>query len=163
MGSGNGGKSSADFDEGINMKQAFRLVHAEARRRAIQAIQDAPEGYLVRVQPPTRSVDQNCAQWPYLEGFSQQLEWPVNGVMCRLSPEEFKHILTAAFEKETQPRLAAGFDGGIVMLGQRTSKYSKGIFSEWMEFLIAAAAIKGVTPVYKSGQGHEPEAHAIPQ
>jgi hypothetical protein len=30
------------------------------------------------------------------------------------------------------------------MLGQRTSKYGKRKFSDWLEFLHAAAAIKGV-------------------
>ena len=79
------------------------------------------------------------------------MQWPVNGEMTWLSKEEWKDILTAAFEKEINPRLAAGFDGGIVMLGRRTSKYGKKQFAEWMEWLIAAAALKGVEPVFKNG------------
>lgn len=71
--------------------------------------------------------------------------------MTWLSKEEWKDILTAAFEKETNPRLAAGFDGGIVMLGRRTSKYGKKQFAAWMEWLIAAASLKGVEPVFKNG------------
>ncbi|MDE2471351.1 MAG: recombination protein NinB [Bradyrhizobium sp.] len=132
------------------MKQQFILAHDLARSRAIQAVKDAPEGYVVEIKEKTRSTDQNAAQWPYLEGFSKQLQWPVNGVLTWLTPEEYKDILTAAFEGETTPRLASGFDGGVVMLGRRTSQYGKKRFSEWYEWLMAAAALKGITPVYKS-------------
>lgn len=38
-----------------------------------------------------------------------------------------------------------GLDGGVVMLGQRTSQFSKREFSEWLEFLHATAADRGVT------------------
>ena len=37
------------------------------------------------------------------------------------------------------------------MLGRRTSKYGKKKFAEWMEWLIAAAALKGIDPVFKNG------------
>lgn len=72
--------------------------------------------------------------------------------MCKLSCEEWKDILTAAFENETEPRLAAGLDGGIVMLGLRTSRLGKKKFALWMEWLMAAAALKGVEPVFKNGE-----------
>lgn len=52
--------------------------------------------------------------------------------------------MTAAFRKETQPRLAMGIDGGMVMLGQRTSKFTKREFGDWLEFLNAIAADRGV-------------------
>ena len=107
------------------------------------AVAEAPEGWRVTVQEPTRSLDQNAAQWPILEAFSQQLTWPVNGAMVRMDPEEWKDVLTAAFKGETT-RLAMGLDGGVVMLGQRTSKFSKARFSDWLEFLNATAAARGV-------------------
>ena len=125
------------------MKKTFILVHAEARRRAAQAVQDAPDGYAVTVGEPTRSNSQNSAQWPILQAFADQLQWPVNGSMCNLTPEEFKDILTAAFRRETV-RVAMGLDGGMVMLGQRTREFTKAEFSEWLEFLNATAAIRGV-------------------
>jgi hypothetical protein len=80
--------------------------------------------------------------WPILEAFSQQLQWPVNGVMTTLTPEEWKDLLSAAFRKET--RVAMGLDGGFVMLGQRTSRFTKRQFSEWLEFLHSTAADRGV-------------------
>lgn len=125
------------------MKRSFILAHQEARRRALEAVQTAPDGYAVTVSEPTRNLEQNAAQWPILDAFAEQLEWPVNGAMCKLTPEEWKDILTAAFKQETV-RVAMGLNGGMVMLGQRTSKFSKREFSEWLDFLNATAAARGV-------------------
>jgi len=127
----------------MNTKRIFRLAHAEARRRAMACVAEAPEGYVVTVQEPTRSTDQNAAQWPILEAFAEQLQWPVNGAMVSLTAEEFKDVLTAAFQGETV-RLAMGLNGGVVMLGLRTSQMGKRRFSEWLSFLQATADLRGV-------------------
>lgn len=120
--------------------RSFVLAHQTARNLALDTIRNAPDGYVVKVSEPTRNLEQNAAQWPILVAFSKQRQWPVNGQQCWLTPPEWKDILTSAFEKETRPRLAAGMDGGVVMLGRRTSKYGKKRFSEWLDFLHAAAA-----------------------
>ena len=125
-------------------KARFILAHDVARRRAVAAVSEAPAGYAVTVGPPGRSLEQNAAQWPLLEAFSQKLLWPVNGAMVTMSPEEWKDVLTAAFRGDTV-RLAMGLNGGVVMLGMRTSKMTKKQFSEWLEFLHSVAADRGVT------------------
>jgi hypothetical protein len=127
------------------MKRVFRKVHAQAIRNGHQAWDEAPEGAVLTLEDdPTRTLEQNAAQWPILDAFSRQLQWPVNGRLEWMTPEEWKDVLTAAFERESV-RLAMAFDGpGVVMLGQRTSKYGKRKFSDWLEFLHAAAALKGV-------------------
>ena len=122
----------------------FQLSHDLARRRAVAAVAEAPAGYVVTIKEPTRSLDQNAAQWPILQAFSEQLQWPVNGRMVTMQPEDWKDVLTAAFKGE-QARLASGLDGGVVMLGLRTSKMGKRQFSEYLEFLHATAADRGVT------------------
>lgn len=110
----------------------------------MEAVRVAPDGAAVSVGEPTRNLDQNAAQWPILDAFSSQLQWPVNGAMEWLTDEEWKDVLTAAFERESV-RLAMAFDGpGVVMLGKRTSQFGKAKFSNWLEFLHAAAALKGV-------------------
>ena len=124
--------------------EIVRHAHDEARRRACEAVQNAKQGHVVTISEPTRSLEQNAAQWPILQAFAGQLQWPVNGRMVSMSPDEWKDVLTAAFRKE-QARLAMGLDGGVVMLGQRTSQFSKREFSEWLEFLHATAADRGVT------------------
>lgn len=124
-------------------KQHFTLSHDLARRNAVAAVANAPAGYKVTVSEPSRSLDQNAAQWPILQAFSDQLTWPVNGQMVKMAPDDWKDLLTAAFKRETA-RVAMGLDGGMVMLGCRTSKLSKREFSEYLEFLHATAAARGV-------------------
>lgn len=127
----------------MTTKQRFILAHDMARRGAMEAVARAPAGFVVEIKEPGRSLDQNAAMWPILEAFSRQLLWPVNGQMTKMVPEEWKDVLTAAFRGE-QARLAMGLDGGVVMLGQRTSRFSKREFSEWIEFLHSVAAERGV-------------------
>lgn len=127
----------------MSEKRVFVLAHPQARANAVHAVQTTPDGYVVTIQEKNRTLDQNAAQWPILEAFSQQLQWPVNGQMVHMTAEEWKDVLTAAFQRETA-RLAMGLDGGVVMLGQRTSKFGKKRFSEWLEFLHAIAAQRGV-------------------
>ncbi|MDE2022049.1 MAG: recombination protein NinB [Patescibacteria group bacterium] len=127
------------------MKRSFVIQPAPhpARANAERAVQEAPDGYSVTVAEATRSLEQNSAQWPILQAFSEQLEWPVNGGMVKMRPDEWKDVLTAAFRREAA-RLAMGLDGGVVMLGARTSTFGKREFSEWLEFLHATAAQRGV-------------------
>lgn len=121
----------------------FLMVHDLARRRAMAAVADAPEGYVVTVKEPTRTLDQNAALWPLLTEFSKQLLWPVNGAMSKLEPEEWKDILSSAFRGE-QVRVAQGLNGGVVMLGLRTSKMGKRQFGEFLEFVQSVAVDRGV-------------------
>lgn len=125
------------------MKRVFRLVHAQARQGAVQCVEEAPEGYCVVVSEPSRTLEQNAAQWPILEAFAKQAQWPVDGEMVWMDAEEWKDVLTAAFRQDTV-RLARGLYGGVVMLGSRTSKFPKGKFSDWLEFLHSVAAARGV-------------------
>ena len=125
------------------MKAMYRLISDQIRAMAIRDVRMAPDGHYVTIKEPTRSLDQNSAQWPILKAFSDQLLWPVNGQMVQMTDEEWKAVLTAAFRNETT-RLAMGLNGGVVMLGHRTSQFTKNEFSEWLEFLNSVAAERGV-------------------
>lgn len=127
----------------MSERKQFFMVHHEARRRAMSAVAEAPEGWRVTVEPPKRNLDQNALMWVLLEAFSRQLQWPVNGRMVQMEPEDWKHVLTAAFRKETA-RLAMGLDGGVVMLGSRTSAFTKPQMAEFIEFVQAVAVDRGV-------------------
>lgn len=91
-----------------------------------------------------RSRLANAAMWPILGAWAAQKQWPVNGVLTTLTDEEYKDVLTAAFEGDTNPRIAAGLNGGVVMLGRRTSRYGKKRFSKWLEWLNAASHHAGI-------------------
>lgn len=124
-------------------KQVFYMVHDQARDNAVIAVRKAPAGYRVEVKEPSRSLDQNAAMWPILQAFAEQLKWPVNGVMSALSSDDWKDLLTAAFRQDCA-RVAPGINGGMVLLGARTSKFSKKEFSDFLEFLHSVAADRGV-------------------
>ena len=132
------------------IKRPFVLLNDDVRQRAAEfAMHSAPLGWACIFQEPTRSLEANAAMWPMLQAFADQLEWPVNGKMCKLTSEEWKCILTAAFRKE-QGRLAMGLDGGVVMLGSSTRIMPKAEFSEFLEFINYIAAERGVDLTRKS-------------
>ncbi len=80
-----------------------------------------------------RTSDQNRKMWPMLTDIAQQVKWPVDGVLRYLEPEEWKDILTAGLRKNQH--VAAGIEGGFVLLGERTSKMTVGQMVELIEFM----------------------------
>lgn len=128
-------------------KQTFIMAHETARRNAVKAVEAAPDGWVVQISEPNRTLEQNAAQWPYLEGFAQQKQLCINGVMQDVTADDWKDCLTGCFNGEMR---MAVFDNKVIMLPQRTSKMGKKGFSTWMEFLVAMAAQSGVEPIYKS-------------
>ena len=98
---------------------------------------------ILSINPAPRNNEQNALMWKILNAFAKQLEWPVNGAMVKMNAEDWKDVLTAAFRRETV-RLAAGVDSGVVMLGLRTSKFTKTEFAEFLDFLTATATLRGV-------------------
>ena len=91
---------------------------------------------------PTRSLEQNSRMWALLTDVSRQVEWPVDGKLQRLSPEDWKTILTAALTKGQ--RVAQGVDGGFVMLGTSTSRMKVGEMCELQDLIEAFGAERGV-------------------
>ena len=102
-----------------------------------------------------RSPEQNDKLWPMLRDFARQVKhWHTNErgdwINALMDEASWKAVLTAAFERDT--RMALGLDGGAVMIGARTSKYSTSRFAELIEFIYAAGAEKGVQWSEKSRQ-----------
>jgi hypothetical protein len=119
------------------------LTGRQAREAACTAIHAVPEGWVVRISEPTRTLEANALMWVLLTAFAEQLSWPVNGKMVKLEPEEWKDVLTAGYESATV-RLAQGLDGGVVMLGRRTRKYGKNKMNEFIEFMMSVGVERGV-------------------
>ena len=122
-------------------KRILKLTGDLARRAACGYINQAPDGYVVTIAEPNRTLDQNAAQWPYLEAFAKQKQLCINGQMEWVTSDDWKAVLTGCWNGEM--RMAA-FDGKVIMLPQRTSKMGKGVFSTWMEFLVAMSVESGV-------------------
>ena len=91
---------------------------------------------------PTRTLEQNALMWASLTDVSRQVRWPVDGKMELLEPEEWKELLSAGLRKSQ--RVAAGVDGGFVLLGHRTSRMKVGEMIELNEFIRFFGDSRGV-------------------
>ena len=116
------------------MKQTFILAHPIARQRAIDAVKQAQEGFVVTVAEPTRNLEQNAALWAILHEISEGVDWHGR----KLSPEDWKNVFTASLKRmDVVPNLEGT---GFVALGQSTSSMSKREFSDLLELANAFAA-----------------------
>jgi hypothetical protein len=126
----------------FNRQQAWGAIKTQVFPFLAGALQSGQQ-WILSIKPETRSQAQNRLMWPILSVFARELLWPVNGAMVKMERDDWKDVLSAAFKGETV-RMAQGLNGGIVLLGQRTSKFTKAQFSDWIEFLYATAADRGV-------------------
>ena len=122
----------------------FGLAWAEALIR--KGLAAGP--VLLSLGRPRRTLDQNAKMWPMLTDIARQVEW--HGL--KLSPEDWKDILTAALRKQ---RAVPGIDGGFVVLGMRTSKMGKELFSDLIELMYAFGAEQGVEWSEKAKKTYE--------
>lgn len=96
----------------------------------------------LEVKRSTRSTEQNGMFWSILTDLSQQCDWAVDGQMVKLQPEDIKHILTASLKRHQ--RMARGIDGGLVILGQSTSRMTVAEMSELITLAHAYGDSQGV-------------------
>lgn len=110
----------------------FILSHSEARRRAIDCVSNAPEGYVVTVKEKTRSLDQNSL-------FHAMLTFVSNNVIYggELRPLEYwKAIIVDEWERQTnrKPNIALGLSGYLVNWRCSTADLSKSDMTSLIEF-----------------------------
>ena len=107
------------------------------RRTMIDYLMAAPEGWIVEIHEPTRSLQQNAALWAALGDISRQVEWYGK----KLSPHDWKHIFSSSLKKQN---VVPGLDGGFVVLGISTSKMTIKEMSDLLELAHAFGAEHGV-------------------
>lgn len=90
----------------------------------------------------TRSLEQNAKLWAMLGDVARQKQWVVDGALRYLEPEEWKDIFTAALAQEM--RVAQGINGGVVLLGRRTSKMTVRQMADLIEVIQAFGAEHGI-------------------
>lgn len=121
----------------VSERYIGRLINETARRSAHAAINRAPDGHMIIIQPPTRSAEQNSRMWAMLSDISQQVLWHGQ----KLDPKDWKEMATAALKKQ---RVVPGIEGGFVVLGARTSRMSVQEMREVIDFLDYFGAERGV-------------------
>jgi len=129
------------------MKKLFVYDPENPRREAVLAYacdfaRKAGRKVAITIGEPSRSLEQNDRMWALLTDIARQVQWPVDGRLQTLRPEDWKHILSAGLKREQ--RVAQGIDGGFVILGQRTSQMTKRELSDLMTLIETFGAERGV-------------------
>lgn len=129
------------------MKRTFVYDPENPRREAVLIllaafVRDIGRKVIITITDPTRTLEQNARMWAMLGDVSKQVQWPVDGKLQWLDPEDWKDIFTAGLRQEA--RIAQGINGGFVFLGLRTSRMSKRQMGDLMELMSAFGAERGI-------------------
>ena len=124
-------------------KPIFRLVHAEARRRAAQACQDAPDGHVVTIRPPTRTSDMN-AKFHAICGDLEKSGHLFAGK--KRTAAQWKVLLVSGHATATAEgsEIIPGIEGEFVNIRESTALMSKKRGSSLIEYSIAYCAMNSI-------------------
>ena len=120
------------------MAEGFTLILRKYREPAMNAIAAAPEGSVVTIKPPRRTLDQNAKLHAMITEIArakpQGRNYPV---------EIWKPLFLAMAGHKV--RFEPALDGnGVVPIGFRTSRLSKAECAELIECVAAFAAENGI-------------------
>lgn len=128
-------------------KQYFILSHDTARQMAIQAVMNAPEGYVVRIEEPKRSLEQNAMLHGQLNDISEQVVWHAQ----KFSPVVWKRLSTFSYLREIneKPLLIPALDqSGVDLIYEKTSQMGVKMMTGLIEWNFAFGAEHGVKWTY---------------
>jgi hypothetical protein len=121
------------------MSARFIMAHDMARQRAIEAVRNAPSGYVVTITEPKRNLAQNAALHARLTEISQAVQWAGQ----RQTVETWKRLMTGAWCRATGQAVVMlpALDGaGVEIVFRRTSDLTERECGELLEFVNAWAA-----------------------
>ncbi len=121
----------------------YRLVHPEARQRAIEAVKQAPDGHLVRITEPTRSLDQSARFHAICGDISKAgIQW----VGKPRTAAQWKVLLVSGHAVATGEgaEVIPGLEGEFINIRESTALMSKKRGSSLIEYATAFAASNGV-------------------
>ena len=104
------------------------ILSTHNRNVAREMVDNAPDGHILEVRPPKRSLDSNRYYWAVLGDISEQV---VPGKAYE--PSIWHEYLRALFLPE---RMVEVPDGSIKMLEPSTSELNQATFSEYTEKII---------------------------
>jgi NinB protein len=120
----------------------FRLMHAEARRRAIEAIQQSPEGYQVKISEPTRKEAQSAKFHALCGDVSKQALFGGK----KRSKDAWKIIFVSAHAVATGQgsEVMPGLEGEWINLRESTASMGVKRMSSLIEYVLAWGSEHGV-------------------
>lgn len=127
----------------MNKIPPIKLIGPLQRQHAKRMIDNAPDGYLVRITEETRTLEQNAKMWPMLKDLEDQAD--IHGI--RMINEEWKDYATATLliEEGHNIKFVPRQDGqGFIIVGMRTSNLGKKRFANLIEIIYMVGANCGV-------------------
>lgn len=130
--------------------QTYKLISDDVKRHACRQIAAAEYGMVVTISEPKKSRDQEAKYHAMFADIAKQCDF----MGQRWSADDWKRLLVDAFARAMQQagtplrhagRIVPSLDGdGFVQLGIQTRKFLKGEASEFIEYLHAWGAERGV-------------------
>lgn len=121
----------------------FVLAHQQARQNAIRAINEAPDGYTVRIDEEKRTSSENALLHVVLTELAAQAVWHGQ----KLPMEVWKRLCVAAWLREEgeKPMLVPALDGhGFDVIFEKTSKLSKKQCARLIDWIYSFGSQLGV-------------------
>jgi hypothetical protein len=125
-------------------KRTFFLAHNLARRNAMRAIADAPEGYRVTLEPPKRTDGQNERFHAIVGDIAKAgPQWAGK----RRTAAEWKVLLVSGHATATKEgaEMVPGLEGEFVNIRESTALMSVRRGASLIEYATAFALANGVT------------------
>lgn len=116
-------------------KRLFILSHDTARRNAAQAVMDAPEGYVVRVEPKTRSLEQNARLHALFSEAARNHTWQGR----KLTPTQWKTLFISGHSVATGKGadMVPGLENEFVNIRESSASMSVARMTSLMEYVEA--------------------------
>lgn len=133
-------------------RKTFVLINDRVRHNAIAAVMSADANSVVRMGPPTRSLDQN-AMFHAICGDIAKAKLPWAGKPR--DTDEWKVLLVSAHTKATkgEVEIVPGLEGEFVNIRESTARMSVSRATSLIEYALAFCANNGVELTETRRQG----------
>jgi putative recombination protein ninB len=127
-------------------KKQFFLRSNQVRLNCIEFIKELPtddkKPLVVKIQPMTRSLEQNSKLHALLSDISENATWDGE----KLDIYAWKNLLVSAHSIATgeQSKIVRGIEGELVNIRERTSKMSNRRLSSLIDYILAWGVENGV-------------------
>lgn len=116
-------------------KQVFQLSHVVARRNAARAVMSAPEDFMVRIEPRTRSLEQNAMLHALFGEAAKNATWHGR----KLTAEQWKVLFISGHAIATGrgADMVPGLEGEFVNIRESSARMSVARMTSLIEYINA--------------------------
>ncbi len=120
-------------------RRTFRIAHEEARRRAKEAVENAPAGHIVIVQEPTRNGEQNAKFHALCSDLAKSgLQWA--GKARNAAAWKVLMVSGHAIATKEGAEIVPGVEGEWINIRESTATMTKRRGSSLIEYTVAFCA-----------------------